>query len=81
MSDNSEHVTALIKELLMLNRIESTPTIESPVGEEFERRPANGRGSGRSSCESFIFATDKLFELRFFDMPEGQPEAGFAAVS
>ena len=40
MSDKSEHVTALIKELLMLNRIKSAPTIEFPVGEEVGERQA-----------------------------------------
>ena len=43
MSDNSEPVTALIKQLLILNRVESTPTIESPVGEELEGRQAKRR--------------------------------------
>jgi hypothetical protein len=40
MRNNSEHVTALIRELLMLNRIESAPTIEHPVGEEVGGRQA-----------------------------------------
>jgi hypothetical protein len=40
MSNKSEHVTALIRELLMLNRIESAPTIEHPVGEDVGGRQA-----------------------------------------
>jgi hypothetical protein len=43
MSDDSEQVTALIKELLILNRAESTPTIEPPTDNEIERRKAKRR--------------------------------------
>jgi len=42
MSDNSE-VTALIKELLILNRAEITPTIESQTEREIEGRKAKRR--------------------------------------
>jgi len=42
MSDSSE-VTALIKELLILNRAESTPAIESPTEEEIEGRMVKRR--------------------------------------
>ena len=38
MSDDSEQVTALIKELLILKRAESTATIESPTEKEIEGR-------------------------------------------
>jgi hypothetical protein len=37
MSDDSE-VTALLKELLILNRAESAPTVESRTVKEIERR-------------------------------------------
>lgn len=36
MSDDSEQVTALIKELLILNRTESTSTLGSPTVQEIE---------------------------------------------
>jgi hypothetical protein len=42
MSDNSE-VTTLIKELLILNQAESTPTIESRTVKEIEGRKAKRR--------------------------------------
>ena len=38
MSDDSEQVTALIKELLILNRADSTPSNESPTENEIEGR-------------------------------------------
>jgi hypothetical protein len=38
MSDDSEQVTALIKELLILNRAESTSPLESPTEQEIEGR-------------------------------------------
>ena len=38
MSGDSESVTALIKELLLLNRAESTTTIEYPTDNEIEGR-------------------------------------------
>ena len=38
MSDDPEQVTALIKELLVLNRAESTPNIVSPTENEVEGR-------------------------------------------
>lgn len=43
MSDDSERVTALIKELLILNRAEGTSPLESPTAKEIE-----GRKSKRS---------------------------------
>jgi hypothetical protein len=36
MSDDWEQVAVLIKELLILNRAESTPSIESPTENEIE---------------------------------------------
>jgi hypothetical protein len=42
MSDNSE-VTALIKELIILNRAETTPMIESQTEREIEGRKAKRR--------------------------------------
>jgi len=38
MSDDSVQVTALIKELLILNRTESTPLLEPPTVTEVEER-------------------------------------------
>ena len=38
MGNDSEQVTALIKELLVLNRAESKPATESPTGNEVEER-------------------------------------------
>jgi hypothetical protein len=38
MSDDSERVTALIKELLILNRAEGTSPLESPTEQEIEGR-------------------------------------------
>jgi hypothetical protein len=38
MSDDSERVTALIKELLILNRVERTSPLESPTEKEIEGR-------------------------------------------
>jgi len=38
MSDDSEQVTALFKELLIMNREENTPTIELPTMKDVERR-------------------------------------------
>ena len=38
MSDDWEQVAVLIKELLILNRAESAPTIESPTENEIEGR-------------------------------------------
>ena len=38
MSDDPEQVTALIEELLVLNRAESTPNIVSPTENEVEGR-------------------------------------------
>jgi hypothetical protein len=43
MSDDSEQVTALIKELLILNRGESTPPLESPTVKEIEGRKSKRR--------------------------------------
>lgn len=43
MSDDSEQVTALIKELLILNRAETIPTVEPPTDEEIEGRKAKRR--------------------------------------
>jgi hypothetical protein len=43
MSDDSEQVTALIKQLLILNRTESTPTIDSQTEREIEGRKAKRR--------------------------------------
>jgi hypothetical protein len=43
MSDDSERVTALIKELLILNRAEDTSTLESPTAQEIEGRKSNRR--------------------------------------
>jgi hypothetical protein len=43
MNDESEQVTALIKELLILNRVEGTPTIESATKNEIEGRKAKRR--------------------------------------
>ena len=43
MTDDSEQVTALIKELLVLNRVESTPVIESPTKKEIDGRKAKRR--------------------------------------
>jgi hypothetical protein len=43
MSDDSERVTALIKELLILNRAEDTSPIESPTAQEIEGRKSNRR--------------------------------------
>jgi hypothetical protein len=43
MSDNSEQVTALIKELLVMNRAESTPTIEFQTVKEIEGRKVRRR--------------------------------------
>ena len=42
MSDDPEQVTVLIKELLILNRQESAPTLEPPTVKQVE-----GRKSGR----------------------------------
>jgi len=38
MSDVSEHVTVLIKELLVLNRGQRTPALEPPTLREVEER-------------------------------------------
>jgi hypothetical protein len=43
MSDDSERVTALIKELLILNRAEDTSTLESPTAQEIEGRKSKRR--------------------------------------
>jgi hypothetical protein len=43
MSDGSEQVTALIKELLILNWSESAPTIESQTVKEIEGRKVKRR--------------------------------------
>jgi hypothetical protein len=43
MSDDSEQVTALIKELVILNRAESILTIESQTEREIEGRKAKRR--------------------------------------
>lgn len=43
MSDDPAQVTALIKELLILNRVESTPTIEPPTENEIEGRKVKRR--------------------------------------
>jgi hypothetical protein len=38
MSDDSERVTVLIKELLILNRADRNPTLDPPIGKEVEER-------------------------------------------
>lgn len=38
MSDDCERVTTLIKELLILNRVESNPMLEPPTVKEVEER-------------------------------------------
>lgn len=43
MSDDSEQVTALIKELLILNRAESTSPLECPTAKEIEGRKSKRR--------------------------------------
>jgi hypothetical protein len=43
MSDHSEQVTDLIKELLILNRGESSPTVEPSTEKEIEGRKAKRR--------------------------------------
>jgi len=43
MSDDSEQITALIKELQILNRGESTPMIGSPSEKKMEERKAKRR--------------------------------------
>jgi len=43
MSDDSEQITALIKELQILNRGESTPMIGSPSEKKMEEREAKRR--------------------------------------
>jgi len=43
MSDDSERVTALIKELLILNRAESSSPLESPTAKEIEGRKSKRR--------------------------------------
>jgi hypothetical protein len=62
MSDDSEQVTALIRELLILNREESTP-IEFPSEKEIEGRKAQRRRIRQSSWKFSIFATGKGIEL------------------
>lgn len=43
MSDDSEQVTILVKELLILNRAESIPAAESPTESEIEGRKVKRR--------------------------------------
>jgi len=43
MSDDSEQVTALIKQLLILNRAESSPAVGSQTEREIEGRKAKRR--------------------------------------
>jgi hypothetical protein len=43
MSDHAEQVAALIKELLILNRAESSATVEAPTGKAVEGRKAERR--------------------------------------
>jgi len=43
MSDDSEQVTALIKELRILNRAEGTSPLESPTAQEIEGRKSKRR--------------------------------------
>ena len=53
MSDDSEQVTALIKELVILNRAESTPTIEFPTVKEIERRKDKRRRIRQELVQAF----------------------------
>jgi hypothetical protein len=43
MSDDAEQVTALIKELVILNRAESASPLESPTAQEIEGRKSKRR--------------------------------------
>jgi hypothetical protein len=43
MSDHSEQVTALIKELLILNRAESSPAVERPIDKKIDGKKAKRR--------------------------------------
>jgi hypothetical protein len=61
MSDDSEQVTALIKQLLILNRAESTPTIESQTEKEMEGRNAKRRRIRQELVQVLHFRDRKRF--------------------
>jgi len=54
MSDDSEQVAALIKELLILNRAESTPTINFPTRKEIEGRKAKRKRISRHDSDERV---------------------------
>jgi hypothetical protein len=68
MSDDSEQVAALIKELLILNRAESTPTINFPTRKEIEGRKAKRRRIRQELVQILHLHDRKKFQRvrRFF---------------
>jgi hypothetical protein len=62
MSDDSE-VTALIKELLILNRAESTPTVEPPVKEVEGRKSKREETQARTLTSSPSSRREKVVNL------------------
>ena len=58
MSDDCERVTALIKELLILNRAESNPMLEPPTVKEVEER-ASKRKTIRQELVQVIYLHDR----------------------
>jgi hypothetical protein len=74
MSDHSEQVRALIKELLIFNRAESSHTILPRPKKILKEGRPNGEGSGKNWCKLSIFATGKSLEsIRERSTPEGPP--------
>jgi hypothetical protein len=58
MSDDSEQITALIKELQILNRAESTLTIASPTEKDMESRKGK-RGRIRQELVRVLHLRDR----------------------
>jgi len=58
MLDDCERVTALIKELLILNRAESNPMLEPPTVKEVEER-ASKRKTIRQELVQVIYLHDR----------------------
>jgi len=61
MTDDSEQVTTLVKELLILNRAESTPAIESPTESEIEGRKVKRRRVMQELVQALHLRDRKMF--------------------
>jgi hypothetical protein len=61
MSDDSKQVTALIKELLILNRAENSPTLVPQTATEIERQHAERKSIRQALVQVLSLSNWKTF--------------------